>query len=85
MTERLVPRQIPVGGITGRLFADAHRWAPEPALEAGDDELPTALELAQHLLREIAEDPFIRGRQRAAARRYLRRLEERVAAAAVGP
>jgi hypothetical protein len=56
-------------------FADAHRWTPEPAPEAQDDAESDAIELALHVLRKIAEDPFVRGRRRVAARRYLRRLE----------
>jgi hypothetical protein len=58
------------------LFAEAHRWTPEPAPEAGEDAGPCAVELAIHLLRSIAEDPLLRGQQRVAARRYLRRLEQ---------
>jgi hypothetical protein len=58
-------------------FAEAHRWAPEPAPEAREDAAPDAVELALHLLRSIAEDPLLRGQQRVAARRYLRRLEQR--------
>ncbi len=55
-------------------FADAQRWQPEPATDA-ELVIPTAaIELAVALLKEIAEDPFIRGRQRVAARRYLKRL-----------
>jgi hypothetical protein len=56
-------------------FAEARSWRPEPAPEARDDAEPTAVELALHLLREIAEDPVLRSSYRVAARRWLRRLQ----------
>ncbi len=55
-------------------FAEAHRWQPEPATESVADVTPAAIELALHLLHEIAEDALLRPSQRVAARRYLRRL-----------
>jgi hypothetical protein len=68
---------------TQSAFAEAHRWAPDPAPEARDEAVPDVVELAAHLLREIAEDPLLRGKQRLAARRYLRRLEQRTPGAAI--
>jgi hypothetical protein len=79
--DRLVPRAAP-SGIAGRLFDEVHHWQPEPAPEAPDDARPNAIELALRLLTQIAEDPYVRGSHRVAARRYLHRLEAQTAGAA---
>jgi hypothetical protein len=69
---------VAMNGEIGTAFREAHRWTPEPVPvpEAQNDAAPHAVELALHLLREIAEDPLVCGRQRVTARRYLRRLEQ---------